>query len=76
MSEQTEHAPEPREESHDGARLETGNDAVDAVLASLDDLAGRPVGEHVAVFEAAHEQLRAALTGAAEHGGAPRPGPR
>lgn len=40
----------------------TGNPAVDAViegLAALDDL---PVADHVEVFAAAHESLRAALT--------------
>jgi hypothetical protein len=37
-------------------------DPVDDVLASLDGLDDLPVREHVAVFERAHEQLRAALT--------------
>lgn len=41
----------------------TGNDGVDAVIASLDGLAGVPVDEHVAVFEQAHEQLRRTLSG-------------
>lgn len=54
---------------------QTGNDAVDAVLRSLDGLDDRPLGEHVKVFEAAHENLRAALTGAGD-GDVPRPGPR
>jgi hypothetical protein len=39
----------------------TGQPEVDAVLASLDGLADRPVAEHVAVFEQAHERLRRAL---------------
>lgn len=39
----------------------TGLPAVDAVLASMDALEERPVAEHVAVFEQAHEQLRRAL---------------
>jgi hypothetical protein len=39
----------------------TGVGEVDAVLASLDGLAERPVSEHVAVFEQAHERLRRAL---------------
>jgi len=39
----------------------SGNPVVDAVLASLGGLEERPVVEHVAVFETAHEQLRAAL---------------
>jgi hypothetical protein len=39
----------------------TGLSEVDAVLASLDGLDGRPVAEHVEVFEKAHERLRRAL---------------
>ncbi len=39
----------------------TGHPAVDAVLASLEGLDDKPVREHVAVFESAHEQLRRAL---------------
>ena len=35
--------------------------AVDEVLASVRGLEDRPVSEHVAVFERAHEQLRRAL---------------
>jgi hypothetical protein len=42
----------------------TGHPAVDAVIASLDVLGTRPVSEHVAVFESAHEGLRAALSDA------------
>ena len=45
----------------DAPRVATGNAAVDGVLSSLDALADLPVAEHVAVFERAHEQLRAAL---------------
>lgn len=41
----------------------TGHPAVDEVLGSLEGLAERPVAEHVAVFEQAHEQLRRALSG-------------
>lgn len=44
----------------------TGSSVVDAVLASLDGLEERHVGDHVAVFEAAHEQLRAALADAGD----------
>ena len=44
----------------------TGHPAVDEVLASLDDLESRPADEHVAVFESAHERLRAALSGAGD----------
>jgi hypothetical protein len=39
----------------------TGVNEVDAVLASLEGLDGRPVAEHVEVFEKAHERLRRAL---------------
>ena len=45
----------------DVERVRTGDERVDAVLASLDGLDDRPVGEHAGVFEQAHEQLRAAL---------------
>lgn len=44
----------------------TGHPEVDGVLASLDSLAERPVAEHVAVFEAAHERLRGALASAGD----------
>ncbi len=47
------HRPEP-----------TGDPAVDEVLASLEGLDARPLAEHVAVFEAAHDRLRAALADA------------
>ena len=51
--------------AHDRAATErTGHPDVDAVIASLDDLDGRPVPEHVAVFESAHDRLRAALSDA------------
>jgi hypothetical protein len=53
-AEQTHLAPSP------------GSSVVDGVLASLDGLEERPVGDHVAVFEAAHEQLRAALADAGD----------
>jgi hypothetical protein len=45
----------------------TGHDAVDEVTASLARLEGLPVDEHVAVFESAHDRLRAVLAS----GGAP-----
>lgn len=54
-------------EAQTGSETEmTGNPAVDEVLRSLGDLDGRPVEEHVAVFESAHEHLRAVLAGAGE----------
>lgn len=52
----------------------TGNPVVDRVLRSLDDLSHRPVGEHAAVFEAAHEALRAALDETGDDTPAGRPG--
>jgi hypothetical protein len=42
-------------------RQTTGHPDVDAVVASLEELDGRPVAEHVAVFESAHDRLRSAL---------------
>lgn len=39
----------------------TGLASVDSVVASVATLEDRPVEEHVAVFEEAHEQLRRAL---------------
>ena len=45
----------------------TGNPTVDAVLESLPGLDDKPVEEHVAVFEAAHDALRGALANAADH---------
>ena len=39
----------------------TGVEAVDRVLAEVTAVVDAPVGEHVQVFERAHEQLRRAL---------------
>jgi hypothetical protein len=44
----------------------TGHPEVDAVLDTMIDLPERPVGEHVAVFENAHETLRRTLAGAGQ----------
>lgn len=41
--------------------VRTGDPRVDGVLESLAGLDERPVNEHAAVFEVAHERLRAAL---------------
>jgi hypothetical protein len=46
----------------------TGNPDVDGVVASLAQMDGMPVSEHVAVFEAAHEKLRGALADAGNDG--------
>jgi hypothetical protein len=43
------------------ARPSTGDARVDEAVARLDDLAGRPVAEHPAVFEYVHERLTEAL---------------
>jgi uncharacterized coiled-coil protein SlyX len=42
-------------------RPATGEPRVDAALARLDELAGRPVTEHRAIFEDVHRQLRDVL---------------
>ena len=42
-------------------RLGTGEPRVDAALARLDELAGRPVTEHRAVFDDVHRRLREVL---------------
>lgn len=44
-----------------GRRPATGEPRVDAALARLDELAGRPVTEHRAVFEDVHRRLRDVL---------------
>jgi hypothetical protein len=44
-----------------GPRPATGEPRVDAALARLDELAGRPVTEHRAVFEDVHRRLRDVL---------------
>ena len=51
----SEHLPEPERPD------ETGVADVDEVIRSVKDLDGRPVEEHVGVFESAHERLRRAL---------------
>ena len=42
-------------------RLHTGIPSVDSVVDDVAKLVGRPVEEHSAVFEAAHERLRRTL---------------
>lgn len=58
-------------EQHHDAPEPTGNETVDAVLGSLEGLEDTPVAERVAVFESAHEKLRAALAEAGERAGDP-----
>ncbi len=50
---------------------QTGNPRVDAVLESLEGLDDLPVVDQVAVFDKAHEELRAALDAPAETSDAP-----
>ena len=45
--------------------MATGVASVDTVVASVEALDERPVEEHVAVFEEAHDRLRRALDAAA-----------
>lgn len=45
----------------DVERVRTGDERVDSVIAAIDGLEGRPVEEHVAAFERAHDELRRAL---------------
>lgn len=56
---QHEKATPPRDSAHTGNT--TGNEAVDQVVSSLEQLEGAPVVEHVQVYETAHEKLRGAL---------------
>lgn len=59
-----------RGEASEGGQPATGVPAVDEVLRSVQGLEARPVGEHVEVFERAHERLRRALDAAdTSHGG-------
>jgi hypothetical protein len=48
----------------------TPEDAVDTALAALDGIAGRPLAEHVAVFEQVHAALGRALSDGALADGA------
>ena len=49
------------EDRHAPDHEPTGVESVDRVLAEVAALAAAPVGEHVEVYERAHEQLRRAL---------------
>ena len=62
----SEHFTDAQVDHADGAHEfeRTGHDDVDRVVASLDGLDERPVSEHVAVFESAHDMLRNALADA------------
>jgi len=47
--------------AEENQRVHTGLDRVDSVVDDVARLAGRPVEEHVAVFESAHDRLRRTL---------------
>lgn len=53
--------PEVPEIPEAGDPVRTGVADVDAVLEAVEELEGRPLEEHVAVFEDAHGRLRRAL---------------
>lgn len=57
----TEAASEAQPAVHPLGVPQTGNSTVDEMLAEVVAVADRPVQEHVAVFERAHERLRGAL---------------
>jgi hypothetical protein len=63
-------APVAGEPVDTGAAHPTGDAVVDAVLRTLDELPTVPVSEHVAIYEAAHDRLRDALTDGADPTGA------
>lgn len=56
------HRQDPADEGT-AAGPSTGHPAVDEVLRSMERLEDRPLEEHVAVFEEAHERLRRTLAG-------------
>ncbi|WP_067887292.1 hypothetical protein [Actinomadura chibensis] len=51
----------------------TGDPRVDAALARLGELGGRPVSAHVEVFEDVHQRLQEILAAAGEEQERPRP---
>jgi hypothetical protein len=57
---------EPDEDAAPVTGVVTGHPAVDEVLRSLEGLDARPVDEHVAAFEQAHDVLRRALSDAGD----------
>lgn len=57
----TDAAPEPADEP-----TRTGVERVDAVVDAVSGLAERPVDEHVAVYEEAHDELRRTLDSPSE----------
>jgi hypothetical protein len=52
---------EVSEDLPDEERVRTGDERVDSVVGEIERLRDRPVEEHVAAFEQAHDELRRAL---------------
>lgn len=63
MTDEHPEGPDPRQAGRPEAAPRTGVPDVDAVLDDVESLEDRPVDEHVAVYEQAHERLRRALEG-------------
>ena len=59
--EQATHDEPGPEEAAPAEPVRTGMERVDAVVDAVSGLADRPVDEHVAVFETAHDELRRTL---------------
>lgn len=73
----TQVEPEPTDltgASEQGAAPTTGHPQVDAVISAMQGLTERPLEEHVAVFEQAHQTLRGALSEAASAPRGPQQG--
>lgn len=62
-------------EARADAPVPTGNARVDAVLERVAQLEDQPVDEHVAGFDAAHDELRLALDEPSAEGPDPGSGP-
>lgn len=63
MTERIPETDQPETFTPDDEPERTGVEEVDDVLTSLQGLGDKPVEEHPAVFERAHERLRQALDG-------------
>lgn len=62
MTQQPVHDDEaPGDPGDPGAGVRTGEERVDSVVVAIEQLRERPVEEHVAAFEQAHDELRRAL---------------
>ena len=61
MTEEHAHHDESGPEAVPAEPVRTGVERVDAVVDAVSGLGDRPVDEHVAVYEAAHDELRRTL---------------